>query len=256
VVTLQVVPGDLRTASVADDTRVTTLPGDTHALAFYGTKPIAYDAGIDVAKTNLAVVAGTRSSLVVRSFDKYGNAGRYVTATGPETYKAQMTGVNQPVFNSTLLDSNDGSYELVFETTKTGVFGVSATLGGSLIASLTNETVFVQPGEVFPPLTTFTPGFEEGGPTPGTSSAGTAIQWTLQARDSFGNKHTKRTGESFALAVTSPVGAAAVGFDEHGNGSRLFTRPTRIPPWWRRKRSLSRMMRSAFQRTPPFPMGN
>ena len=220
--TLQVVPGDLRTASVADDTRVTTLPGDTHALAFYGTKPIAYDAGIDVAKTNLAVVAGTRSSLVVRSFDKYGNAGRYVTATGPETYKAQMTGVNQPVFNSTLLDSNDGSYELVFETTKTGVFGVSATLGGSLIASLTNETVFVQPGEVFPPLTTFTPGFEEGGPTPGTSSAGTAIQWTLQARDSFGNKHTKRTGESFALAVTSPVGAAAVGFDEHGNGSRLF----------------------------------
>ena len=221
-VLIQVVPGDLLTAPDAGDVKFEALPGD-----FYGqvsTTPIVYASDtIDTAATELTTVAGVRSSVLVRSMDAYKNDAKYMTWFGPETYRSTLTGTTSTTtFYSSLTDIQDGSYELVFEATESGVFDLSATLGDVTIQKLAGETVTVAPGEVFPPLTTFVPGFHEDGPTPDTSPAGTAIEFTIQARDHFSNLHT--VGDEFyTLTVTAPPGSTDVGFDDSSDAAVVTT---------------------------------
>ena len=113
------------------------------------------------------MVAGVRSALRVRSVDREGNDARYVAAFGPEAYAATLVGargtaVEAVAFDASLDDARDGSYELVFEATRSGNFTLDATLGTHSISKLQGETVTVVPGEVFPPVTTFAPSVADG----------------------------------------------------------------------------------------------
>ena len=118
-------------------------------------------------------------------------------------------------FDASLDDARDGSYELVFEATRSGNFTLDATLGTHSISKLQGETVTVVPGEVFPPVTTFAPSVADGGPTPAASPAGTPVAFVVEARDHFGNLHADGD-EGFELRVTAPAGATAVGFASEG----------------------------------------
>ena len=164
-----------------------------------------------------------RSALRVRSVDAEGNDARYLAAFGPETYSATLTGVNgsDVVFDASLENVEDGSYELVFEATKSGDYALDAKLGTSSVTKTRGETVTVVPGEVFPPVTTFRPSFAEGGPTPAEGSpAGTPIVFVVEARDHFGNLHVDGD-EGFELSVTAPSGAVAVRFAAEGGAASV-----------------------------------
>jgi hypothetical protein len=162
---IEVISADAVAAPAASATAIEALPGD--AFVKNSSAPIAYADDYDVNTTSLVVVAGVRSALRVRSVDAEGNDARYLAAFGPETYSATLTGVNgsDVVFDASLENVEDGSYELVFEATKSGDYALDAKLGTSSVTKTRGETVTVVPGEVFPPVTTFRPSFAEGGPT-------------------------------------------------------------------------------------------
>ena len=218
---IEVVSAERVAAPAASATAIEALPGDAYAKT--SSAPIAYGGSAntyDVAATDLVVVAGVRSALRVRSVDREGNDARYVAAFGPEAYAATLVGArgtaeSETVFDASLDDARDGSYELVFEATRSGDFTLNATLGTHAISKLQGETVTVVPGEVFPPVTTFAPSVADGGPTPAASPAGTPVAFVVEARDHFGNLHTDGD-EGFELSVTAPAGATAVGFASEG----------------------------------------
>ena len=216
---IEVVSAERVAAPAASATAIEALPGD--AFSKTSSAPIAYGADTyDVTATDLVVVAGVRSALRVRSVDREGNDARYVAAFGPEAYAATLVGargtaVEAVAFDASLDDARDGSYELVFEATRSGNFTLDATLGTHSISKLQGETVTVVPGEVFPPVTTFAPSVADGGPTPAASPAGTPVAFVVEARDHFGNLHADGD-EGFELRVTAPAGATAVGFASEG----------------------------------------
>jgi len=218
---IEVISADAVAAPAASATAIEALPGD--AFVKNSSAPIAYADDYDVNATSLVVVAGVRSALRVRSVDAEGNDARYLAAFGPETYSATLTGVNgsDVVFDASLENVEDGSYELVFEATTSGDYALDAKLGTSSVTKTRGETVTVVPGEVFPPVTTFRPSFAEGGPTPAEGSpAGTPIVFVVEARDHFGNLHVDGD-EGFELSVTAPSGAVAVRFAAEGGAASV-----------------------------------
>jgi len=160
-------------------------------------------------------VAGAVATMRLASVDTHGNRVTHTSASGSETYAATLVpitsdadNVNSVIQNVTasLVDNEDGTYDVNFVPTVAGTYDLVGTLGGIEMNATADTTVTVRHAEVFALATTFSPTLDV---CKYAGVGGEVFDFIVQARDAFGNLHDDGD-EVFTLTVTPPADGVTI----------------------------------------------
>lgn len=152
---------------------------------------------------SLTAEAGVALSVQVQLIDTYGNAQRYVPEDGPEAIVARLKKrlvadeEELPTVPCAVYDNRDGTYSASCTASLTGDYDLEVLLrpdGAPALVPLGQNRmndppvlVTIKHGEVFPPASSLEPSAAEL--TGVKLASGAPFEFSIVARDSFGNRH-------------------------------------------------------------------
>eukprot|EP00698_Gefionella_okellyi_P016092 TRINITY_DN457_c0_g1_i1.p1 TRINITY_DN457_c0_g1~~TRINITY_DN457_c0_g1_i1.p1 ORF type:complete len:4209 (-),score=1181.95 TRINITY_DN457_c0_g1_i1:57-12683(-) len=156
------------------------------------------------------VPAGVIAQVLVTSFDKFGNK----RASGGDSLHAVLRSGSDRTASVPVADNGDGSYSVSVRGVQSGVYTVEVGRGGEVVDGC--PMVFtVQPADTHAPASTCVgDGLEAG-------RAGEPCQFTVVARDGFGNART--SGGDRVRAQLSGAAQKAAEVRDNNNGTYLVS---------------------------------
>ncbi|GAQ86232.1 hypothetical protein KFL_002770090 [Klebsormidium nitens] len=146
-------------------------------------------------------VAGTEDVILVKSYDANGNAQVYNAVTGGDVYTAVLTG--PATVQAALVNKQDGTYELRYTATVSGVYSLTVSLRKGDVVTAVNP----QPMLITVVNTNFYISQCAIRPAPAAATtvlSGTPLAFTVVAKDVYGNPY--KTGDkSFVIMNAGPV---------------------------------------------------